>query len=82
MKHSEIEPLASMVTTASTKVTLKDGRTYAGFFHKVKSSPALEKINKWSFVEHNNSVDFRKENDEKYATILNGDDIQEIKYPG
>lgn len=81
MKYTEIEPKAKMVTRGSMKVILKNGTNYLGFFHNISKSPELAKKNMWAFIEHNNSVKFRNQKDESCATIINGEDILEIKYP-
>jgi hypothetical protein len=68
-------------TTAPTKLLLKDGSTKVGYFQFIEQSNELQKDNKYSFVEQNNSHYYHASGDNKYVTIIDGNELMEVVYP-
>ncbi len=76
-----MKAFAQQPTYASATVTYKTGETFVGFFQTTSKSVELEKENKWSFIENNNAGAYKENGDEKFATILDGENIMKILYP-
>jgi hypothetical protein len=81
MEKSKIKTFAEQLTNAPTKVTMNNEQFFIGYFQTTKNSMELEKENKWTFIENNNNINYKAENDDKFATILCGDEIIQILYP-
>ena len=81
MDKEQIKTFASKVTYASAKVEYKTGEFFVGFFQNTSKSVELEKENKWSFIENNNAIAYNESGDEKFATILDGENIMRILSP-
>jgi len=80
-----IDPVYPMVyapTTAPTKLVFKGDKIKVGFFEFVKDSHRLEAENKYTFVEFGeNSQNYRTTRNEKYITIINGNELIKVEYP-
>lgn len=63
------------------KLTFLDRKALVGFFDPTDQSGALEKENKYTFVEMNNSGKYRDTRDMRYVTIVEGDLLQKVEYP-
>jgi len=69
------------VTDKPTKLTFLDRKVLVGFFNPSDQSGALEKENKYSFIEMNNSARYRNTRDMQHVTIVEGDLLQKVEYP-
>jgi len=69
------------VTDKPTKLTFLDRKVLVGFFNPSDQSSALEKENKYTFIEMNNSSPYRDTRDMQYLTIVEGDLLQNVEYP-
>jgi serine/threonine-protein kinase HipA len=69
------------VTDKPTKLTFLDSKVLVGFFNMTDQSDALEKENKYTFIEMNNSAQYRDTRDMRYVTIVEGDLLQKVEYP-
>lgn len=81
MEYLQIKKFAQQPTVASAIVTFIDESFVVGYFQTTSKSAELEKENKWSFIENNNAIAYKENSDEKFATILDGDNIKKIVYP-
>jgi serine/threonine-protein kinase HipA len=68
------------VTEKPTKLTFLDKKVLVGFFDANDQSDALEKENKYTFIEMNNSALYRNTRDMRYVTIVEGDLLQKVEY--
>ncbi|HLZ89440.1 MAG TPA: HipA domain-containing protein [Puia sp.] len=69
------------VTDKPTKLTFLDRKVLTGFFDFTAQSDVLEKENKYTFIEMNNSERYRDTRDMRYVTIVEGDMLQKVEYP-
>jgi serine/threonine-protein kinase HipA len=69
-------------TTAPTKLVFRDGSIKVGYFQKRPQLAHLENENKYTFIDNGNKADFRKTNDDKYVTIVDGDELVDVEYEG
>lgn len=69
------------ITDKPTKLTFLDGKVLLGFFETTDQSDPLEKENKYTFIEMNNSALYRDTGDMRYVTIVEGDLLQQVEYP-
>jgi hypothetical protein len=69
------------VTDKPTKLTFLDKKVLVGFFDMTDQSDALEKENKYTFIEMNNSAQYRDTHDMRYVTVVEGDLLQKVEYP-
>jgi serine/threonine-protein kinase HipA len=69
------------VTDKPTKLTFLDNKVLVGFFNPTDRSGDLEKENKYTFIEMNNSAQYRDTRDMRYVTIVEGDLLQRVEYP-
>ena len=70
-----------LVTDKPTKLTFLDRKVLVGFFNPSHQSAALEKENKYTFIEITNSTRYRDTRDMRYVTIVEGDLLQKVEYP-
>jgi len=68
-------------TDKPTKLTFLDGNVLVGFFDPNVQSDALEKENKYTFIQMTNSARYRDTRDMQYVTIVEGDMLQKVEYP-
>ncbi len=79
-----IDPIFPSVyapTNQPTKLIFKDGTYKVGYFDFTNKSIQLEYENKYTFIEFINARNYRNTNDEKYVTIIAGDDLNKVIYP-
>lgn len=70
------------VTTAPTKLIYKNGSVKVGYFDFTRSSDELAKQNKYTFIEFGeNSEQYRISRDDKYVTVVNGNELEDVEYP-
>lgn len=69
------------VTDKPTKLTLLDKKVLIGYFDANDQSGVLEKENKYTFIEINNSALYRDTRDMRYVTIVEADLLREVEYP-
>jgi serine/threonine-protein kinase HipA len=69
------------VTNKPTKLTFLDRKVLAGFFDQTDQSNALGKENKYTFIEMNNSAQYRETRDMRYVTLVEGDLLQRVEFP-
>jgi serine/threonine-protein kinase HipA len=65
-------------TTALTQLIFVEGRSMVGFFDRTKNTDELLKENKYSFIEKQHADSFRKDRDEKYVTVVDGDLLTDV----
>jgi len=68
-------------TTKPTKLIFKNGTIKVGYFEFTDSSTKLESENKFTFVEFVNALKFRETNEERYISIISGNDLTNVEYP-
>jgi hypothetical protein len=69
------------VTHAPTRLTFLDRKVLVGYFDHTVQSDAMEKENKYTFIELNNSGLYRDTRDLQYVTIVEGDLLVKVEYP-
>jgi serine/threonine-protein kinase HipA len=69
------------VTDKPTKLTFLDRKVLVGFFDTTDQSGALQKENKYTFIEMANSTRYRDTRDMRYVTLVEGDLLQKVEYP-
>ena len=69
------------VADKPAKLTFLDRKVLVGFFDPTDQSDALEKENKYTFIEMNNSARYRDTRDTRYVTIVEGGLLQKVEYP-
>jgi hypothetical protein len=75
-------PFVYAPTTGPTKLVFKDGKYKVGYFDLTKDSQSLELENKYTFIEFGeNAQNYRITRNEKYITIIDGNDLVEVEYP-
>ena len=75
-------PFVYAPTTMPTKLIFKNGMIKVGYFQHTKDFQKLAADNKYTFVEYGeNAQAYRKTNDEKYVTLICGEDLKKVEYP-
>ncbi len=68
-------------TNKPTKLIFKDGSYKVGFFELTNNSILMEAENKYTFIEFANVSQYNSTGDTRYATVINGNDLEEVEYP-
>lgn len=76
-----IHPSVYAPTDKPTKLVFKNGTYMVGYFEFSKNSMELENVNKYTFIEFTNSINFRNTGSEKYIIIVDGDNLEKVEYP-
>ncbi|MBK6953828.1 MAG: hypothetical protein IPH24_17800 [Crocinitomicaceae bacterium] len=72
--------LEQPITYKSVRLDFADGSFKVGFFENVVGDfDALRQKNHWRFIENNNSVAYRENNNNPvYTTMINGDNVNKL----
>jgi serine/threonine-protein kinase HipA len=68
------------VTHTPAKLTFLDRKMLIGYFNPTEQSEVLEKENKYTFIELNNSKSYRTTKDSQYVTIVEGDILTKVEH--
>lgn len=69
-------------TEGPTKLVFRDGSKKVGYFQERPQLAHLENENKYTFIENNYMASFSKTNDDRYVTIVDGDELVDVEYNG
>lgn len=69
------------VTHAPTQLKFMGKKVMVGHFEPTDQSDALEKENKYTFIELNNADQYRQTRDPKYVSLVEGDLLLAVEYP-
>lgn len=78
-----VDPKANSIygrTFGPTKLTLRDKSIKVGYFQERPHLQELEEENKFTFVEQENDKDFKKTPDDKFITIIDGNELINVEY--
>lgn len=74
-------PRVYAVTYAPTQLKFMDQKVLVGHFEPTDQSDVLQKENKYTFIERNNSGLYREKRDPKYVSLVDGDLLLTVTYP-
>jgi serine/threonine-protein kinase HipA len=69
------------VTHAATQLKFMGQKVLVGHFEHTDQSDALEKENKYTFIELHNADRYREKRDPKYVSLVEGDLLLAVEYP-
>ena len=73
-------PAVYAPTSAPTKIVYNDDAFKVGYFEFTDKSNFLEKENKYTFIEFNNAQNYKATKEDKYVTIVDGNQLKSVIY--